>query len=94
MARLRLGEDPITATQRVKGLPSHVEQFVRFSTNGPSASEPLRSIAQVLEERAKLLSQAALPILEPAMLILAFLSVLLVAVATFLPLIKLLNDLS
>ena len=93
-ARLRLGEDVVTASQHVSGVPAHLEQMARFAACGPTGGPPLRSMAQLLEIRAKSLSQAAMPLMEPVLLMGAVISVLGFVLTVFPPLIKLLNDLS
>ncbi len=93
-ARLRQGEDAITAAGRVRGLPSHLEQMLRFAAHGGSGGPPLRSMARLLELRAKSLSLAAMPLMEPLLLTAAVVSVVAYVLTVFPPLIKLLNDLS
>ncbi len=92
--RLRLGEDIATAARGVQDLPAHLDQMLRFAAHGAAGAEPLRSMAQLLEVRAKTLSQAAMPLLEPVLLTSAVVSVVAYVLTVFPPLIKLLNDLS
>lgn len=94
VARLQLGEDAVTAAERVPGLPPYLEQMLRFSAHGAEASTALRYMADLMESRARTLSQAAMPLIEPVMLIAMVISIGVYVVAVFMPLIKLLNDLS
>ncbi|MES2792155.1 MAG: type II secretion system F family protein [Planctomycetota bacterium] len=93
-ARLRWGEDPDTACQTARGLPSHLQQMLRWAAHGAAGAEPLRSLAKLLQIRAKSLSLVALPLMEPILLITAVVSIALYVFVIFMPLIKLLNDLS
>lgn len=94
VARLQLGEDALTAAERVPGLPPYLEQMLRFAAHGAEASTALRYMADLMETRARTLSQAAMPLIEPVMLIAMMISIGVYVVAVFMPLIKLLNDLS
>ncbi len=93
-ARLRWGEDPVTASQAAGGLPAHMQQMLRWCAHGAAGAEPLRSMANLLEIRAKSLSMIALPLMEPVLMTAAIASIGFYVVCIFLPLIKLLNDLS
>lgn len=93
-ARLRWGDDPVAASQAVPGLPAHMQQMLRWCAHGSEGAEPLRSMANLLEIRAKSLSMIALPLMEPVLMTAAIASVGFYVVCIFLPLIKLLNDLS
>ncbi|MDB5337326.1 MAG: Type secretion system domain protein [Planctomycetaceae bacterium] len=93
-ARLRWGEDPITASQTAHGLPAHLQQMLRWAAHGAAGAEPLRSMATLLEIRAKSLSMIALPLMEPVLMTATVASVGFYVIVIFLPLIKLLNDLS
>ena len=93
-ARMKWGEDPVTASQSVPGVPSYLEQMLRYAALGPAGSDPLRMMAQLLEARAKSMSTIAMPMLEPLLLTGALIVVSIYVLALFMPLIKLLNDLS
>lgn len=93
-ARLKWGEDPVTASQTARGVPAYLEQMLRYAALGSSGSDPLRSMAQLLEARAKSMSIIAMPLLEPLLLTGALVVVSIYVIAFFMPLIKLLNDLS
>jgi type II secretory pathway component PulF len=93
-ARLRWGDDPHDIAQTAAGLPSHLQQMLRWAAQGAAGAEPLRSMAKLLQLRAKSLSLIALPVLEPILLIVAVMSIVAYTVVIFMPLIKLLNDLS
>ena len=93
-ARLRWGEDPVSAARSAAGIPAHLEQMLHWAAHGVAGAEPLRTMARLLEIRAKSLSSAAMPLLEPLMLIAMVVSVLAYILTIFPPLIKLLNDLS
>lgn len=93
-ARLRWGEDPVSAARSASGIPAHLEQMLHWAAHGEAGAEPLRTMARLLEIRAKSLSFAAMPLLEPLMLIALVVSVLAYLLTIFPPLIKLLNDLS
>jgi type II secretory pathway component PulF len=92
-ARLRWGEDPGTACQTA-GIPSHLQQMLRWAAHGAAGAEPIRSLAKLLQIRAQSLSLVALPLMEPVLLVTAVVSIAVYAIVIFLPLIKLLNDLS
>lgn len=94
IARVRQGEDAVTAAEHVPGLPPYLEQMLRFAAHGAEAGTALRYMADLMESRARTLSQAAMPLIEPVMLIAMMLSIGVFVVAVFMPLIKLLNDLS
>ena len=93
-ARLRWGEDPRDFAHTAGGIPSHLQQMLRWAALGPAGAEPLRSQAKLLQLRAKSLSLIAHPVLEPVLLVVAVMSIATYTVVIFLPLIKLLNDLS
>ena len=93
-ARLRSGEDPITAGVTARGVPAHLQQMLRWTAQGAAGAEPLRSMAKLLDVRGKSLSLIALPLMEPVLLTGAVVSIAFYVVIMFLPLIKLLNDLS
>lgn len=92
--RVREGQDVITAADNTPGIPAHLDQMMRFTAHGAQGSAPLRSMAQLLEVRAKTLSMAAMPLMEPVLLLTVVVSMIVYAVTVFMPLIKLLNDLS
>ena len=86
--------DPVSASLAARGVPAHLEQMLRWASHGAEGAEPLRTMAKLLEARAKSLSLSAIPLLEPLMLIAMALSVAAYVLMVFPPLIKLLNDLS
>ena len=92
--RLRLGDDPADFNQSASALPAYLQQMLRWSAQGADGAEPLRATARLLQLRAKSISLIALPLLEPVMLIATVISIVVYVVVMFLPLIKLLNDLS
>lgn len=93
-SRLRWGDDPRDLGQNGGRIPSQMQQMLRWAALGAAGAEPLRSMAKLLQQRAKSLSLIALPVLEPAMLIVAVMSIATYTFIIFQPLIKLLNDLS
>lgn len=94
VTRLKSGADVVSAGQQVRGLPAYFEQMLRFAAQGPAAAEPLRSMAKLMETRAKSLSQVAMPLLEPMVAMAAVASIAIYVLTVFPPLVKLLNDLS
>lgn len=93
-ARLRWGDDPRHLALTGGTIPSHMQQMLRWAAEGQAGAEPLRSQAKLLRLRAESLSLGALPVLEPVLLVVAVMSIATFALVMFLPLIKLLNDLS
>lgn len=92
--RLRRGDDPADFSQSASALPAQLQQMLRWSAQGADGAEPLRATAKLLQLRARSVSLIALPVLEPIMLVATVISVVVYVVVMFLPLIKLLNDLS
>lgn len=93
-AKLEAGDDPKTVTEELAWVPADLEQILRWSSRGEAGIAPLQSITKLLELRAELSAESALPILEPFLIIFVGISTGTLVVLLFLPLIKLLNDLS
>ncbi|HVW02800.1 MAG TPA: type II secretion system F family protein [Planctomycetaceae bacterium] len=91
---LERGESLARAARYVRGLPVEMRQLFRWSERKRGFAETLDAAAEMFESRASLESNVIGPLLEPFVIAMTGLTIGFVVICLFLPLIKLLNDLS
>jgi type II secretory pathway component PulF len=94
ISELERGEPLSSAARYARGIPPEMRQLFRWSERKRTFPEALDAAAEMFDSRASLQSNVIGPILEPFVIVLTGLTVGTIVMALFLPLIKLLNDLS
>lgn len=90
--RIEAGERIETLISTEPSLPAHFEQILRWAALGQDGVEPLKALSQMLQQRAHLLAQSLIPMMEPVMLIASVLAALFYASSLLPPVFRLLND--
>lgn len=93
-ADLEQGTAPIDAVRVSESFPRDVLPIFRWAGNRPLFVEALRGAADIYASRSQLQSSVAVVVLEPTLIFGVGMTVGLVVIALFMPLIKLLNDLA
>jgi type II secretory pathway component PulF len=76
------------------GLPHGLRQILRWSERPQTFPDLLRAASEMFESRARMQSSALVPIFEPLVIVFLGLGVGSIVIALYMPLVKLLNDLS
>jgi type IV pilus assembly protein PilC len=93
-SELERGESLAHTARYVRGIPHEMRQIFRWSERKRTFPEALEAAADMFDSRASLQSNVIGPILEPFVIVMTGLTVGFIVMCLFMPLIKLLNDLS
>lgn len=88
------GESPDLAALRVNGFPRELAPVFRWSQQRDAFADALHAAGEIFGARAHVQSTLVAPVLEPVIVIGVAVAMGFMVIALFLPLIKLLNDLS
>jgi type II secretory pathway component PulF len=91
---VRHGSPLTDSATRRSTLPQGLRQLLRWAERPQTFSEVLRAASEMFEARARMQSAAIAPFIEPMLIVGLGLSVGFILISLFLPLMKLLNDLS
>ena len=94
VSELERGESLANASRYTRGIPHEMRQLFRWSERKRTFPEALEAAADMFDSRASLQSNVIAPILEPFVIVLTGLTVGTIVICLFMPLLKLLNDLS